>query len=207
MPGVSNAWPRTTFAVLRPTPGSVTRSSSVAGTSPPKRFTSSDAAGADVLRLALVEPARLDELLKLLDVALGEVACGVEAGEERGRELVHAGVGALRREDDRDEQLQRAVVVQPLELGVERREPVVDRHDAVAGRGQLRCVGRSTDISMSRGPANDGGWALPRAVRLRAPARRICSASSGVINPLREQKVDVSWPPHPPEHRSADRCH
>ena len=39
MPGVSKASPSTTFAVLRPTPGSVTRSSSVFGTSPPNRST------------------------------------------------------------------------------------------------------------------------------------------------------------------------
>ena len=37
MPGMPNALPSTTFAVLRPTPGSVTSSSSVLGTSPPNR--------------------------------------------------------------------------------------------------------------------------------------------------------------------------
>ena len=37
------ALPRTTFAVFRPTPGSVTRSSIVSGTRPPKRSTSAAA--------------------------------------------------------------------------------------------------------------------------------------------------------------------
>ena len=39
MPGTSNALPSTTLAVLRPTPGRVTRSSSRPGTSPSKRST------------------------------------------------------------------------------------------------------------------------------------------------------------------------
>ena len=40
MPGMPNALPSTTFAVLRPTPGSSTRSLSRGGTSPPCRSTS-----------------------------------------------------------------------------------------------------------------------------------------------------------------------
>ena len=35
MPGIPKAFPSTTFAVLRPTPGRVTRSRSRGGTSPP----------------------------------------------------------------------------------------------------------------------------------------------------------------------------
>ena len=53
IPGVSNAWPRTTFAVLRPTPGSVTRSSSVVGTSPLNRVTISTHAARMFLALFL----------------------------------------------------------------------------------------------------------------------------------------------------------
>ena len=37
IPGIPNAFPSTTLAVLRPTPGSVTRSRSRFGTSPPNR--------------------------------------------------------------------------------------------------------------------------------------------------------------------------
>ena len=44
-------------------------------------------------------------------VDLTAVARGRELREQRRRERVDAGVGALRRQDDRDEQLQRAVVV------------------------------------------------------------------------------------------------
>ncbi|SIN57126.1 Uncharacterised protein [Mycobacteroides abscessus subsp. abscessus] len=40
MPGISKALPRITFAVLRPMPGSVTRSFNRGGISPPKRSTS-----------------------------------------------------------------------------------------------------------------------------------------------------------------------
>ena len=36
IPGILNAWPSTTFAVLRPTPGKVINSSSVCGTLPSK---------------------------------------------------------------------------------------------------------------------------------------------------------------------------
>ncbi|COX13463.1 Uncharacterised protein [Mycobacterium tuberculosis] len=39
IPGIPNALPRMTLAVLRPTPGSVTNLSMVAGTSPPNRST------------------------------------------------------------------------------------------------------------------------------------------------------------------------
>ena len=40
MPGIPKAFPKSTFAVFLPTPGRVTRSSRVFGTSPPNRFTS-----------------------------------------------------------------------------------------------------------------------------------------------------------------------
>ena len=58
MPGVPKASPRTTFAVLRPTPGSVTRSSSVVRHLAAESLDDRRAAGADVLRLVLVEARR-----------------------------------------------------------------------------------------------------------------------------------------------------
>ncbi len=59
MPGMPNALPSTTLAVLRPTPGRVTRSSSFAGTSPPNRSRSAAARPITDLVLARKNPVGL----------------------------------------------------------------------------------------------------------------------------------------------------
>ena len=56
MVGCPKAVLRTTFAVLRPTPGSASSSSRVRGTSPPWRSTSSRAIAATFAALALYRP-------------------------------------------------------------------------------------------------------------------------------------------------------
>ena len=56
MPGTPNALPSTTLAVLRPTPGSVTSSSSVFGTLPPNRSTSAADSPMTDFVLALKKP-------------------------------------------------------------------------------------------------------------------------------------------------------
>ena len=79
----------------------------------------------------------------------GGVGGGVgEAREERGRRAVHAGVGALRREDHRDEQLE---VVLELERDPDvrhgAREPVDDLDRARALLGRRRPPPRSGGIA------------------------------------------------------------
>ena len=62
-PGRPNATLRTTLPVLRPTPGSVTRSSSSVGTSPSKRSTQRLGHADQAPRLVPVEAGRADDLL------------------------------------------------------------------------------------------------------------------------------------------------
>ena len=70
MPGTPKALPSTTLAVLRPTPGSVTRSSSRPGTSPSNPSTQPVAQRHQRSRLGPEEPGRPDDLLQLLRVRL-----------------------------------------------------------------------------------------------------------------------------------------
>src|SRR5262249_25635683 len=81
-----------------------------AGHFPAEPLDNGEAAGPNVFRLILVEARWLDELLEFLDVAASEVLGRLETSEEGRRDEVHAGVGALRREDRGDEQLQRTFV-------------------------------------------------------------------------------------------------
>ena len=55
-PGTPRAWPRTTFAVFRPTPGSSTSASIAAGTLPPWRATSASAMPMSDFDLARKKP-------------------------------------------------------------------------------------------------------------------------------------------------------
>ncbi len=117
MPGTPKALPSTTFAVLRPTPGSVTRSFSRPGTSPSKRSTSAAPEGDERVRLGAEEAGGPDHLLQL-----GAVGRGVRRGvrvprEQRGRDQVHPDVGGLRRQHGGDQQLEGVLEVE-LAVGV-----------------------------------------------------------------------------------------
>ena len=91
MPGMPKALPSTTLAVLRPTPGSVTRSSRRGGTSPSYRSTSAGAQLEQRLGLGAEEPERPDDLLEL--VAVG----GRHRRARRGRPRTASGRTALTR--------------------------------------------------------------------------------------------------------------
>ena len=73
-PGRSNATERTTLPVLRPTPGSVTRSSRSVGTSPSNSLVERARHADDVLRLRAEEAGRVDDLLDSLGIGVREVA-------------------------------------------------------------------------------------------------------------------------------------
>jgi len=66
----------------------------------------------DVFRLHAIEAARLDDLLDIRLIGKGKrLRIGVAGEERRGRE-VYPCVRALRRENDRDQQLERILVVE-----------------------------------------------------------------------------------------------
>ena len=96
-PGTPKAFPSTTFAVLRPTPGSVTRSSSRGGTSPPNRVAERLAQADQAVRLGAEEPSRLDDLLEFLAVGGRVVGRGRVPREQRRSHHVDALVGASAR--------------------------------------------------------------------------------------------------------------
>ena len=65
--------------------------------------------------------------------AFGEVASRLEASEQRGRDQIHAGIGALRGEDGGDQELQWVLVVERGgRFRIERPQALVDWHRALA---------------------------------------------------------------------------
>ena len=107
MPGMPKALPSTTFAVLRPKPGSVTSSARVCGTSPSNRSTSAWPSLISDVGLVPEEAGRLDQLLELGAVRAGVVGRVRVLGEQRRGHLVDPLVGALRGQDGGHRQLER----------------------------------------------------------------------------------------------------
>jgi hypothetical protein len=102
----------------------------------------------DRLRLVAEEACGPDDLLHLVRVRSGQVLRFREALEEDGRHLVHAHVGGLSREDDRDEQVVRRVVVQhDVRVGVEPSQPV---HDDARPLSPLHSPSRAVSCRSSR---------------------------------------------------------
>ena len=105
IPGMPNALPSTTLAVLRPTPGQrdqvVEPARHLAAEPLDERRAEPDRA----FRLGPEEPGRLDQLLELGPVGRGVVGRVAVAGEQRRRHLVDPHVGGLRRQHRRDQQL------------------------------------------------------------------------------------------------------
>ena len=146
MPGTPNALPSTTFAVLRPTPGSVTRSSSRPGTSPSYRSTEGLAEPDERGGLGAEEAGEPDELLDHVAVGrrrrrrrpgIGRTASGVTPLTRRSVRL--------RGQDRRDEQLERRGEVElavrvGVGLGQHAVDPAGPPHERGAGlaRGGLR---------------------------------------------------------------------
>jgi len=109
-PGTPSACPSTTFAVLRPTPGSFVSASMSAGTSP----------RCSRIRICAIVTSAFDFCRKKpVERICGSSSSGVAAAsafafglarEERRRDHVHARVGRLRRQHRGDEQLERVAV-------------------------------------------------------------------------------------------------
>ena len=106
-PGTPSAWPRTTFAVLRPTPGSSTSASIVSGISPPCVSHELGRHAEERARLRAEEAGRLDLRLELVGRGARERRGVGIAREERRRDLVDALIGALRGQNRRDQELVR----------------------------------------------------------------------------------------------------
>ena len=180
-PGSSNHTERTTLPVLRPTPGErheiVELRRDLAAEVLLQRRCHPD----EVLRLRAEEAGRLDQLLDLVGIGVGEVGRRRVLREQRGRDHVDALVGALRGEDRRDEQLVRVRVVQrAVRVGVQLLQAA---HDCVGARlrtsgtghgGRVPCAlwregrhaarvrGRTPDRARSTTPR------APRAVTTRS---------------------------------------
>ena len=91
---------------------------------------------AQALGLVAEEAGRLDVLLHRLPRGGGIVCGGLVLAEQVFRDLVHALVGALRRQDRRHQQLQRRAVVQAaLGVGICPLQDRQDRRDARCARG------------------------------------------------------------------------
>ena len=114
-PGTPSAWPSTTFAVLRPTPGSSTSASIVFGHVAAMMFDERARHSHERSRLRAEEARRVNQRLQLVGRRLGERGGVRIAREQRRRDAIDAGVGGLRRQNRRDEQLIGVLVV---ELGV-----------------------------------------------------------------------------------------
>ena len=142
--------PSTTFAVLRPTPGSFTSSSIVRGTSPPCRSTSARASPTRLFDFCRKNPSVATYGSTSTGLRLRErLRVGV-AREQLRRRLVDVHVGGLRAEHGRADQLERVRVVelavcvrmhrvQPVEGLDRRRHLPLRRHLlAYAHCGRLR---------------------------------------------------------------------
>ena len=112
MVGSPNAMLSTTFAVLRPTPGSASSASRVRGTCPPCSATSLSRQRDHVLRLGAEEPDGLDQVAHALLAERDHLLRRVGEREQRGRRLVDAGIGRLRRQHHRHQQRERIDVLQ-----------------------------------------------------------------------------------------------
>src|SRR6184192_4174256 len=112
-----SVWPNTMLrmilAVLRPTPGSAS-SEAVAGKAATVALDQLAAQADEVLRLGVVEPDAADVGLQALDPEREDRLRRVRYGEEDARCGVDALVGGMRRQHDRDQQLEGRVM---LELG------------------------------------------------------------------------------------------
>ena len=104
MVGSPNAILSTTFAVLRPTPGSASSASRDARHRAAMLGDQFLRQRDHVLRLVAVKPDRLDVVAHALLAERDHFFRRVGGGKQRGRRLVDAGIGRLRRQHHRDQQ-------------------------------------------------------------------------------------------------------
>ena len=150
MPGTPNAWPSTTFAVLRPNPGrrhQLRQGARHLAVEPlDERLTETD----DRVRLVPEEAGRLDQLLQLRPRRPGVVGRRPEPREHRRGDQVDPHVGGLCRQDRGDRQLER---VGEVEFAVGIRVPLRELAGQLPGptgprqrsRGEL-CLGHEARL-------------------------------------------------------------
>ena len=202
-PGSPIATLRTTLAVLRPTPGRVTRSSIGSGTDPSKRSTTARAIPIRLRGLGPEEPRRMDHRLDLDRIGTGEGLRRRPSGKHRRRHAVDHLVGRLRRQDRGDEELERAVVVELAELdhgaGIlarpgaappRRRGPSVS---GVAPRARTYCW-PAMDVTVLRSPDPVVADARPRPRRGRRRARAAGGAAGGPARGARAGRAGMDGP-------------
>ena len=130
--GSPNAVLRTTFAVLRPTPGSASSASRVRGTSPPCCSTRMRHSRDHVLRLGVVEPDRLMYALSPSSPS-SRIACGVFATGNSLRVALLTPSRWPAPKHHRDQQLERRAVFE-----LRRRMRVQPSRSARRSRGASR---------------------------------------------------------------------
>ena len=132
----------------------------------------------DVLRLLVVEAERAHVLLDLELVGPGEVGRGGVALEQRRGRLVHAHVGGLRAEDDRDQQLV-GVRRSAARRAGRRRPPRAARRRSGARRSRSLAESCGTGSSDARA-ADIGGLLGGSGVSgLLCPSRRFQQLGAG----------------------------
>ena len=125
------ALPKTTFAVLRPTPASACSSSIVRGTSPPNFSTSAAQQALMFFALLRKKPVDLMARSKFGGRRVGEICRRAVFFEQLRRDEVDAFVGALRGKNRGDEQLQRIGKIQfAVRVGISPPERGDDFHRA-----------------------------------------------------------------------------
>jgi hypothetical protein len=141
-------------------------------------------AAQDVARFVAEEAGAADHVLELERFGLGERTRVGIACEERRRHHVDAGIGALRREDRRDEQLQRRLVQQgAVGVRVSRLEP---RDDFASPCGAVGC---GLFERLGRFAARRGG-----AERRRDPRHRRAGFDARRRTALRPGFSSRAWP-------------
>ena len=175
------ALPSTTFAVLRPTPGSATSSAIVRGTSPPWSRTSPVAKPMRLFALARKKPVlRMISSTSAGGAAASDGARRV-AREEVGRHHVDALVRALRGEDRGDRELEGvAVVERALRIGMASFEDVQDLPRALGeGRGLAGFFEGQVILAVTAFPSSAGRIGPPFQQARIDRAWRGCGARSG----------------------------
>ena len=194
-----NAAAMTTLAVLRPTPASDSRWSRSCGTRPPKRSTRSRAQRDDVLRLHPKEATRLDDLFDIGLPRTRELLRRRIFGEERRRGRIDPRVGALRRENHRDEQFELAAILEcghrvRVACAPESRAPRVAACAAPSSLGTGSRARRRYSRSATRFPSSrDQAVALQRGRRAAAPPLR-CGSADRRTTPRCRSINEIRWP-------------
>jgi len=85
--------------------------------------------GDQIARLAAVQPTAFDHPLQLRNLCASVARRGWVSPKQSGRDQVHAAIGALSREDHRDQKLERGSVIQlDLRVGHVTIQPINDQH-------------------------------------------------------------------------------